>query len=283
MKKENDRKEFYSKLIRLSVEDKYDPETYFNWTESINENCLWMNHDLMSFYGTKIANGLSEEQIIKLSKWELINFFSMSINGEVNIKMEMLRYLNSKYFVEDSEYFIHFLGEENSHIYFFSKFCKKFGDGIYQYKKLQLNKFDSYEIERYIVFAQTIIAEEIGDYFNVQMAKNEKLPMLIREINKRHHEDEARHIAMGRKICAGMWAEIIEGCSLSEVGNVKAYLKKYLDSFLADLYNPKIYLDSKMKDPYELREAIIKDPYRLGFHARITKNLMAFLNKNEMI
>ena len=283
MKTEKERSRYFNKLIKISEDEKYDPVTFFKWEECIGSNEYWMSPELLSVYNTPYYNQLSESELKELSKWELINFFSMSVHGERNIKMDMLKYLNTKYFVEQSDYFVHFLGEENSHIYFFSRFCKQTVGKLYSYMSIPLNSFQSYDVDRFIVFAQTLIAEEIGDYFNVIMSKDERLPDLIRAINKQHHLDESRHISMGKILCKGMWQELKEKESLEKIIQVQSYLLSFMRNFLRDFYNPEIYKDSKIDKPYEFRENIINSLNNKDFHLKVCGTILSYLKKNQMI
>lgn len=283
MKTEEQRLKYFNKLIEVSENEKYDPVKLFNWEEEISSDQLWMSPELLSIYDTPFLDGLTDSQLKRLSKWELINFFSMSVHGERNIKMDMLKYLNTKYFKKESDYFIHFLGEENSHIYFFSRFCNQYANKLYRYTTIPIKSFSSYELARYIVFAQTLIAEEIGDYFNVLMSKDDRLPSLVRMINKQHHLDESRHIGMGKILCKGMWHELLETQSTEQIELSQEYLINFIYNFLKDFYNPEIYIDSGIENGYELREYLMQSESRKEVHKKACKKLIKYLVKNQMI
>jgi hypothetical protein len=283
MKTEEQRSRYFNKLIKISEDKKYDPVTFFNWDEDIKPNKFWMSPELLSIYGTSVYDELSEAQLKELSKWELINFFSMSVHGEKNIKMDMLKYLNTTYFKEESDYFIHFLGEENTHIYFFTRFCKQYADKMYSYMSLPIKGYESYDMARYVVFAQTLIAEEIGDYFNINIARDERLPDIIRTINRQHQLDESRHISMGKTLCKSMWQELLETESAEEIKGTQKYLMTFIHNFLKDFYNPDIYRDSGLDSPYEIRESVMQSPSRKDFHLKASKRLLKYLSENKMI
>ena len=82
MKTEKERSRYFNKLIKISEDEKYDPVTFFKWEECIGSNEYWMSPELLSVYNTPYYNQLSESELKELSKWELINFFSMSVHGE---------------------------------------------------------------------------------------------------------------------------------------------------------------------------------------------------------
>jgi len=283
METEQKRRAYFSKLIKISEEDYYNPFEYFNWPDHISDDVLWMSPELLSIANTPYLEESSFKELCTISKYELINFFSLSINGEKNIKIEMLKHITNKYFKESSEYFNYFLREENSHIYFFSRFCNTYGGKIYEYKKIPFNGFNKYEIDRYVIFIQTLIAEEIGDYFNVVMSKDERLPEIIREINRRHHIDESRHIGMGKELVKGMWGELLKKCSAEEISKVQAYLVTFINAFINDFYNPEMYRDSGFSDAFNMRTTLMQHPGRQSFNIQIVSKLERFLKNNEMI
>lgn len=274
---------FYNKLIKLSEEDYYNPLDYFNWPEKLDGNQYWMSPELLSVYGTPYFESLTETEKMRLSKYELLNFFSMSVNGEKNIKMDMLKYMNKSYFVEESKYFIHFLMEENSHIYFFSRFCNTYGGKLYEYKKLNFNGFGSYVIDRYVIFAQTLIAEEIGDYINIILSKDQRLPAIVREINERHHIDESRHMAMGRQIAKDLWYDLVEQVEEEKVTHIKNYLAEFIRSFILDLYHPNMYKDYGFENGLSMRNKILANNNKLEFHRTVSKRIVSYMQKHQML
>ncbi|MFE9279558.1 diiron oxygenase [Paenibacillus glucanolyticus] len=253
------------KLVNLSTEDYYNPYKHFKWPERLNDNELWMTPELVSVYGTKYYEELGEEKRILLSKWESINFYSMNVHSIRSLLIEVIERVHMPGFEVPSRYFHHFVGEENEHMYFFAQFCLLYGKKIYQLKKMKMNDSFSTDSSNFIVFSQILIFEEIVDYYNLMMAKDQRLHPIIREINKIHHQDESRHIAFGRQLVKHMWDQIK---SHSEIGKIRDYLKNYIIYGIRDFYNPAVYKDAGFDNAYEMRVELLNSEERRFFHRK---------------
>ena len=96
-----------------------------------------MSPELMSVYGTPYMDELSESQFVQLSKWECVNFFSINVHGIRGLLQAVIQCVHMPGFEASSEYFHHFIGEENEHMWFFAQFCLRYGEKIYQNKGLK--------------------------------------------------------------------------------------------------------------------------------------------------
>src|SRR5690242_7301671 len=124
-------KHMIDKLITLSRADDHDVFNDIKWPDQIEDNQFWMSPYLMSIYNTKLFQTISEEQLYKVSKAECISFFSLNVHGIRDLILEVVKYIHSPGFEIVSEYLHHFIDEENEHMYFFSRFCLKYGGKIY--------------------------------------------------------------------------------------------------------------------------------------------------------
>ncbi|MGN7401959.1 diiron oxygenase [Cytobacillus praedii] len=272
-------KNIIDRIISLSEETYYNPYNSFVWPKTIEENQLWMSRELLSVSGTEYEKQLTEEEIYTLSKWESINFYSLNVNGIRDLLIEMLRLVHKKGYEEPSRYFHYFIGEENEHMYFFSKFCLKYGDKIYNTDKKKIgNKLDD-ELDNFLIFVRILFFEEIVDYYNQIMANDKSLHPIIREINKIHHQDESRHISFNRGLVKVLYKNIKEKYDENVIEEVHAQMKNYLAFSLQDFYNPSAYRDAGLKNGLKLRNDLLLHPARKEFHQKITNKLITFLQK----
>ena len=271
------------KLIDASIEKYYNPYEEFVWPDRLDENSLWMSEDLLSIHGTPYMDTLNERQIWKLSKWESINFFSFNVHGIRELILHVLSRIHNAGFEETSEYFHHFIGEENEHMWFFAQFCKRYGGKIYFTRRLQFPSFEEGDIQNFISFAKILISEQIGDFYNVHMKDDEQLHPIVRKINRIHHEDESRHISMGLRVVKTLYQEIAEKYSKDVLKSIEEYLRKYIQFFLHSFYNPNVYKDAGLPEPYELRRNLIDHPARKEFHRKVLKNTRHFFRTNNII
>ena len=266
-----------STLTETSVKNYYNPYQEFVWTGTIPEDQYWMSPELLSVYGTKYMNKLNEMQLIRLSKWECVNFFSLNVNGEREVLQIVIQYLHQPGFEDWSEYLHHFIGEENEHLWFFSQFCLKYGKKIYKDKSLKRSQFVEADIEQFLNFARILIFENIGDFYNVRMQNDERLPPIIRQISRVHHQDESRHLVMGREIVKGLFIALKQKYDLERLQEIACYLKVYTERSIESFYNPIVYQDAGLEKPYELRRELLRDAFRESFHNQMLVRTLCFL------
>lgn len=267
-----------ARLTDLSVGKFYNVFSRFDWPAKLPEDEFWMPLELMTVYDTAVGSTLTREQLLQLSKWESVGFYSFNVQGERYLLMEVLQRIHTPGYEAVSEYLHHFIGEENAHSWFFSNFCYKYGNKLYPAKAMSF-KAESLpkDIEDFLVFARILILEEMLDYYNVAMEKDESLHPLIRQINGAHHADEARHVAFGRKIVVNLHKKIREKYPESTIAEVGKYLDIYINWCIESLYNPSVYRDAGIHDAYRFRNAVLTDPGRIPHHQAIIRRMRKFL------
>jgi hypothetical protein len=272
------------KIVQQSIDNYYNPYEKFDWVDSLAENQWWMSRNLMTVYNTPFEQQFSEGQLMVLSKWESINFYSLNIHGIRELMMEVTKRIHSTGYEAASGFFHHFLGEENEHMWFFATFCLKYGAKIYPDKKVVFNK-ETYEpdIESFLVFARILIFEEIVDFFNIRMGRDHRLHPLIQQINNVHHQDESRHVMFGREIVRHLYDRIREKYSRERLQELESYLKRYIIMSVESLYNPAVYKDAGIPEAYKLRAALLKHPARKSIHQQFLNRIVHFLVKNNII
>ncbi|MUM18785.1 diiron oxygenase [Mycobacterium sp. CBMA271] len=271
------------RLSEKSVEDYYNPFTHFDWAESLPDDVYWMTPELLSVAGTEAANEITAEDIQKLSKWESINFYSMNVHGIRELIMEVVRRIHMPGFELPSEFFHHFIGEENEHMWFFSEFCLRYGKKIYPTLQAPVPSSGSPALANLLVFARILIFEEVVDHYNVTMASDGNLHPTIREVNRVHHKDESRHIAFGRELVASLFADAKEKLDEAERANLETYLKRYLLSILNSFSNPRAYRDAGLTWLTGRRSEIIASSERRAAYRHIARKPLTFLVREGLI
>jgi hypothetical protein len=123
------------RLSKASVKKYWNPYTDLEWPESLDKNDWFMSPELTSIYGTDLWNGLTEQQQKSLSFWELINFFSITLQGERPLVQGLCHQMYSRQGKDETHYMHHFLDEENKHMVMFAMFCNKYAGKVYPDKK----------------------------------------------------------------------------------------------------------------------------------------------------
>lgn len=276
-------KQKLDRLIELAEDDYYNPYETFKWPETLPDDKLLMSKELMSVYDTPLMDQLTDEQLYALSRWESVNFYGLNVHGIRELIIEVVARIHQPGFEIPSQFFHHFVGEENEHMWFFAQFCLNYGGKIYEDKKMKGAGFEEADIQSFLVFARILIFEEIVDHFNSYMAKDESLHDIVRQINHIHHQDESRHIAFGRQIVVHLWEELQPNHDAETLAAIGDYVKRFLVTMLRALYNPQVYKDAGIPDPYKFRNELLASPERKKHHARFTKRTTGFLHKHGII
>lgn len=260
---------FVAKLARRSHKNFYDVYSYFDWPAELPRGEYWLSPELLSVHGTAVAGELTEQQRIELSRFETINLFSVFVQGESDLLRTVLAASVKPHFAEFFPYFSHFIDEENKHMWFFAEFCRRYGGGLYPVHVLRAPSPFPDDVEEVLAFLRILLFEEMGDYVNVRVAADARVPELLREIHRRHHEDEIGHIAIGWRVAR----RLLGGVLLRHPAQVTSAARRHLEAYtawtLGSLYNPGAYDDAGLAQPYELRERLMNDPARAATHVAI--------------
>ncbi|MCD9903575.1 diiron oxygenase [Streptomyces sp. MT29] len=272
------------RLATKSIDDYYNPYRLFEWPEQLPEDMWWMSPELTTTYGTEWAEKLTPEQLHTLSKHESINFYSLNVHGIRELLVEVVNRIHTAGFETPSEFFHHFIGEENEHMWFFAEFCLRYGKKIYRQPAGGAETAaPSDKVQSLLVFARILIFEELVDHFNSAMAEDERLHETIRGINRIHHQDESRHIAFGRELVNLLHQDLKRTATEQELDEVSTYLRRYMRHSFESLYHPQVYRDAGIERPHELRRALLESPARAEAEQRTFRKTAKFLERTGLI
>ncbi|TSC34277.1 MULTISPECIES: alpha/beta fold hydrolase [Corallococcus] len=270
------------RLIHLSNADPSNPFRDLVWEKSLPQDQYWMSPELLSVHGTPWEKKLTPEQLLLLSKWECINFFSLNVTGIRELLTEMISRIHTPGHEVSSEYLHHLVLEENEHMWYFSRFCLTYGGKIYKDRRIRYDNFPESDIKEFLAFATVLVFEEIVDIYNSQMAKDAGLPPFVREINRLHHSDETRHISYGRLNIERLHQDLRTRYGVERLREVERALKRFMLMSMQKLYNPEIYKDAGLPEPLKLRNELLAHPERIAFNERILSKTVRFLVKKEI-
>jgi len=255
--------ELAGRLSTASVKKAWDVYSAFAWPEALDPSRWCMPPELISLHGTSAWEALDEPGRHDLSLFEVANFFSLTLHGERPLVQGLCNQMYSRQNPAITEYIHHFLGEENRHMVMFAMFCNRYAGKVYPMKKLVLPRKYAKGEEDVVFFIKVLIIEELGDYYNVAMGHDERLEPIVQDVNKFHHRDEARHIVFGRQLLRELFAEYAPKWPEDTLPGLRRWLSDYLRSSWNDFYNPAVYRDAGIPDPYEARkEALEAEPCR---------------------
>ena len=241
-----------------------------------------MPPELMSVHDTPLAASLDRRTLKSLSKWELMNFFSLTLHGERELLMVISRHIHTDGFEAPSGFFHRFIDEENHHMWFFSEFCRRYGK-IYPDSTVSVASEDLRpELDVFLSFLRILIFEEIGDHYNILMGADARLPPIVRALNEAHHGDESRHIAAGRQIARHLHA-LLGRLGPEEEAVFHDQLREYVSFTLQSFYNPQMYADAGIRDAYGFRRDLLRQPGRRRQHGILLGRSLAFLRSSGMV
>ncbi|GHH00328.1 diiron oxygenase [Streptomyces rubradiris] len=273
--------ELLDRLGAKSVEDYYNPYRMFSWADELPQDTYWMTPELISAHGTEVEEELGEAGMKRLSRWESINFYSLNVHGIRELIIEVVKRIHMPGFEVPSEFFHHFIGEENEHMWFFAEFCRRYGNGkLYSSPSLQTRADGDPEVENFLVFARILLFEEMVDHYNLRMANDDSLHETIRQVNRIHHHDESRHIAFGRELVSLLWDRLRRTATREQLAGLESYLKRYLVFSLQSFCNPQVYRDAGLADPLGVRSRVLAHPRRKEAELKVIRKPLSFLLKS---
>lgn len=273
-----------SRLVSLAAADYYNPQQYFTWPTQLPASEFWMSRDLLTTYCTDADRDLSVDQLVELSHHEVVHFFSLNVHGIRDLLGRVVAQIYTTGFEHASEFFHHFLREENDHMWFFAKFCNTYGGKIYAQRALRGTQSWPANVELLLAFVRIGIFEEIVDHFNVRMAADESLHPFIRDLNRIHHRDESRHIAFGRHTVAALYQDVTLTAENAMLDQISDYVCRYIQTTVASIYNPSVYRDARLPgSPYAWREKLLNSPQRRTLHSAMVRRPVSFLRKTGIL
>lgn len=272
------------RLSKASCKKFYDVYNTFDWPETLQEGAWCMPPELISLYGTPVWDTLDEATRQKLSLHEMANLFSLVLQGErILVQGLAHRLYSTSNNREITEYLHHFLDEENKHMVMFGEFCHRYIGKVYPEKKLPLPKEMEKGEDEVVFFCMAMVVEELGDYYNVIVGRDERIDPLVREINKVHHIDEARHLAFGRLYLAELFARYSPTWTPETLAGFREWLAAFLKAGWADYYNPTVYRDAGIADAYEVRQMALAHPATVAHRQRASDKIVSYFVETGLL
>ncbi len=247
----SDRAALVERLCAASRADAGTPDSGLEWPADLGD--AWcFSPELLSLHGTPEHDALDESARRRLGRLEALNFFSLNIHGERSLIAGLAQRLWRAGDEGATPYLHHFLEEENNHMAYFGTFCSRYGR-IYPDRTVTFPREYAPGEEDVLFFARVLVFEEIVDVYNRTMADDERLHPLVRSINALHHRDESRHLAFGRYTVRDLYAKHSRAWAEGVAARVRQDMLAFLAATWREYYNPSVYQDAGLADPYGLQ------------------------------
>jgi len=165
----------------------------------------------------------------------------------------------------------------------FGEFCHRYIGKVYPEKKISLPREYAKGEEEVAFFCKVMVVEELGDYYNLEIGRDERCDPLVRELNKVHHVDEARHLAFGRLYLTELFERYRAGWTDEQLAGFRSWLVEYLRASWGDYYNPTMYRDAGLADGYELRQMALSHPAAAAHRQRASAKIVTYFIQNGLL
>jgi hypothetical protein len=274
--------QFLAGLSAVSEEEFIDPNT-FEWPIESDPDAWYFAPELISIYGSAVWDAMDEQQQKRLSFTEAVNFFSMNIHGEKYLISEISRRLYPSEDSELSRYLLHFIDEEARHMMYFSGFCRRYAGKIYPDNTLHSEESGDEELDMFLLFARINVFEELVDYYNKTMAKDDRLAPVVREIHRIHHVEELRHLNFGRNFLKHCLDRHIDDWDRERRDQLREHLSGYLTFAWKQYYNPQAYTDAGIENGFDLWREVTCSAIAAEHRDSINQKRLSYLRKLELL
>ncbi|MCX5239583.1 diiron oxygenase [Streptomyces prunicolor] len=270
------------RLSEVSQHSYQNPYTALDWPETVDPDVDWFSSpELLSLAGTPEWDAMPEAARKRLAFYEAVNFYSLNIHGEKSLMAGLAERLYRKEMIQVADYLHHFLDEENKHSIFFGGFCTRYAR-VYRSRQFSVNEEEvPRDVGDFLFFAKTMIFEEIVDHYNWLQARDERLHPVARYINRNHHVEEARHLIFGRQLVTELWRT--QQWDAQTVDDVRGYLAAFITSSWREYYNPDVYADAGLTDPWEAAETAWQSPAQRKHRRTVTAKCLGFLASEKIL
>jgi hypothetical protein len=275
--------ELSEQLCEASEKKYVNPYEYLDWPATLDRERWYTSPELVSLHGTETWDALDEAARKRLSFLEAVNFFSLNIHGEKSLIEGLAHRLYAGGSAGHSPYLHHFLDEENKHMVYFGGFCSRYAGQVYRDRKVAFPREYAEGEEDFLFFAKVMIFEEIVDVYNLRMSKDERLEPIARRINLIHHLEETRHLAFGRAITAELFETHAPKWDARTRQAVSEYLAAYLRATWKEYWNPDVYADAGLPEPYEIARTAFDHPACRARRREIDAGCVRYLLEHGMI
>jgi hypothetical protein len=93
--------------------------------------------------------------------------------------------------------------------------------------------------------------------------------------------EEARHLVFGRHLVRELWRA--QCWDAQTVADVRGYLAQFIVASWREYYNPDVYADAGLADPWELAETAWQSPHQRAHRRAVTSRCLSFLIDAEIL
>ena len=270
-----------ARLLKSSAKKSYDPAVDIDWDAPLPADKIWVPEHRVSLYGTELWERMTPEQRVELGKHEACSVASVGLWFEVLLMQRLLK----DFYAEDpttprAQFALTEVADECRHSQMFARMVAAAGVEPYGPRESirQLGKAFSVLNRGPAAYGSILVAEEVLDRIQREQAADETIQPLMRQVNRIHIMEEARHVSFARD-------EVTRGVArLSRAELAHARWACALTSMFVvrSLINPRVYAAVGI-DPREGRRAALANPHHREMIRWGGEKIMEFLTDAGMV
>jgi hypothetical protein len=270
-----------ARLNAGSVRRSYQPEVAIDWDAPLEEGKYFLPPKLMSLYGTRYWDELTEEQRIALSREEMANILSTGLWFENVLNRALLLRLHT---CDPAAPFAHYalteMGDECRHMTMFGKAIAKSGARSYRmrgYERVVSSALPHF-LQGSMLWVAALVGEEIFDAVQREMMHVPELQPYVAQLMRIHVTEEARHITFARE---GVVHAMADGSKAERlvVGNLHGIGGLWLTTAFT---NPSMYRRAGL-DASRARKEALASPHHREMKTFGFAPLADFLEQNDLM
>ncbi|NMO89249.1 diiron oxygenase [Actinomycetospora sp. TBRC 11914] len=270
-----------ARLLRSAAKKSYDPDVDIDWDAPLVDGALWMPEHRVSLYGTALWERMTPEQRVELGKHEACSVASVGLWFETLLMQRLLKdFYADDPTTERAQWALTEVADECRHSQMFARMVTR--AGVQPYGAVpavhQLGKLFSVLNWGPAAYASILVAEEVLDRLQREQANDDAIQPLMRQVNRIHIVEEARHVAFARD-------EVTRG--LADLSRAELAYQRFtcaLTSFFVvrSLINPKVYAAVGI-DPREGHRTALANPHHREMIRYGGEKIMGFLDEAGMV
>jgi hypothetical protein len=275
------RDEVSARLLTASAKHSFDPTVDVDWDAPLVEGLPAMPFHRVSLYGTKLWDGLTDEQRVQLSFNETASMLSVGLWFEIVLMQLLARYVQRMDIRRPhAQYALTEVGDETRHSVMFARTLTKLGCPDYRPgRKLQrLGTLYGHAAGGPSLFASVLVVEETLDRLQRESMADESIQPLLRTISRIHVVEEARHVSYARDQVARTVPKLTR--SQLELHRV---ITATVAATVVDAYvRPRTYLAVGL-DPAEAKAVARANPHHKEARRWMAERITGFLSEVGLI
>ncbi|HVU75081.1 MAG TPA: diiron oxygenase [Mycobacteriales bacterium] len=269
------------RLLKASKARSWDPDTEVDWDAEPVAGRFYMPERLVTLYGTPLWDTLSLDQKIELSKHEVSSIAAAGIWFELILDQMLIRHI----YTQDPttshvRYALTEIEDECRHSKMFARLIETLGTPVYGPPPAirsvgTLLKTRARGVE---AFAATLIIEEVLDAGQRELARDESVQPVVRQVCGIHVAEEARHLSFAR---GELEREVPKlGRIHLEVARIYCAIVARLAS--RNMVSSQVYAAIGL-DPKGTAKVVRSSKARVETEAELAKRLVRFLSDVDLI